>query len=63
MGVPEGLGVALKEPIQIPNLEQEFSGTKMKFENLSLYGVNKFRLDHVQLALSDLKVCIRRISL
>lgn len=57
VGLPEGM-LPIKEPITVPNLEQTFSGTKMKFENISLYGINKFRLDHVRVALSDLKVTL-----
>lgn len=58
MGVPQGMGLdaLIVEPLKVPNLEQTFSGTKMKFQNISLYGINKFRLNHVRVALSDLKV-------
>jgi hypothetical protein len=51
-----GLDALIKEPLHVQNLEQTFSGTKMKFQNISLYGLNKFRLDHVRVTLSDLKV-------
>lgn len=51
-----GLDALIVEPLRVPNQEQTFSGMKMKFENISLYGLNKFRLNQVKVTLSELKV-------
>lgn len=56
-GVPPEMGDVVKDPMPIPNLpEQSFSGTKMKFEDMQIYGLSKFKLDYARALLSDLKV-------
>lgn len=51
------MGDVVKDPMPIPNLpEQSFSGTKMKFEDMQIYGLSKFKLEYARALLSDLKV-------
>ncbi|CAG7831107.1 unnamed protein product [Allacma fusca] len=55
-GLPEGLNEHIPDPFPIPNMNQEFSGTKIYFENLKVYGMKRFRLEHARSDLSALKV-------
>src|SRR5688572_5235427 len=56
VGVPKNYEGQIPDPIPIPNLEKDFSGTKMSFEGITVHGLRKFRLDHVVSDLSALKV-------
>lgn len=56
VGIPSEMGNLIQDPMPVPNLDQTFSGTKMKFENILLHGLSKFRLEYVRVTLSDLKV-------
>ncbi|CAL8109661.1 unnamed protein product [Orchesella dallaii] len=57
-GVPSEMGDVVKDPMPIPNLEESFSGTKMKFEDLNIHGLSKFRLDYARALISDLKIAV-----
>lgn len=50
------MGDVIKDPMSIPNLEESFSGTKMKFDDMQIYGLSKFKLDYARALISDLKV-------
>lgn len=55
-GIPSEMGDLIKDPMPIPNLEQSFSGARVKFEDMSVYGLSKFRLDYARALVSELKV-------
>ncbi|ODN01552.1 hypothetical protein Ocin01_05122 [Orchesella cincta] len=57
-GIPPEIGDVVKDPMPIPNLEQSFSGTKMKFEDLNMYGLSTFRLDYARALISDMKIAV-----
>jgi hypothetical protein len=58
VGIPSEMGNIIHDPMPIPNLDKTFSGAKMKFEDLMLHGLSKFRLDYISVTLNDLKVRI-----
>jgi len=56
LGIPSEMGNLIHDPMPIPNLDKTFSGAKMKFEDLMLHGLSKFRLEYIRVMLNDLKV-------
>ena len=56
LGVPKNFEGQIPDPIPIPDLEKDFSGTKMSFEGITVHGLRKFRLEHVVSDLSSLTV-------
>lgn len=57
-GVPAGMKSHIPDPMPVPNLEKEFSGTKMTFDNMTVHGLNRFRLEHVRTDASALKISV-----
>lgn len=55
VGVPKHFEGQIPDPIPIPDLQQDFSGTKMSFEGLKVHGLRRFRIEHVVSDLSALK--------
>lgn len=55
VGVP---GVPIPEPLDIPPLKQSFSVATMNFKNVKLYGLSKFRIDHIESDLAAMQVTI-----
>ncbi|KAB0801172.1 hypothetical protein PPYR_05526 [Photinus pyralis] len=53
IGIP---GVPIPEPLDIPPLTHSFSVGRMNFENVKLYGLPKFRIDHVTADLAKMQV-------
>ncbi|KAJ8964503.1 hypothetical protein NQ314_004791 [Rhamnusium bicolor] len=54
---PIGLpGAPIPDPMDIPPLKHSFSVGKMDFYNVKLYGLKKFRIDHINADISDMKV-------
>lgn len=53
VGVP---GVPIPEPLDIPPLKQSFSVATMNFKNVKLYGLSKFRIDHIESDLAAMQV-------
>ncbi|KAF5274621.1 hypothetical protein FQA39_LY07233 [Lamprigera yunnana] len=54
---PIGLpGVPIPDPLDIPPMAHSFSVGKMNFENVKLYGLSKFRIDHITANLAKMQV-------
>lgn len=54
---PVGLpGAPIPDPMDIPDMKQSFSVGRMEFKKVKLYGLSKFRLDHVVADIKALKV-------
>lgn len=58
IGVP---GVPIPEPLDIPPMKQTFSLATMHFSNVKLYGLSKFRIDHIESDLAAMQVIIQQI--
>lgn len=53
IGIP---GAPVPDPLSIPPLAHSFSAGKMNFKDVQLYGLSKFRLDHVNANIAEMKV-------
>jgi len=50
------LGDIIPDPMPVPPMDQKFSGAKMKFQDMNVYGLSGFRLKHVRMNVNDLEV-------
>ncbi|KAG5899931.1 hypothetical protein JTB14_002482 [Gonioctena quinquepunctata] len=54
---PIGLpGAPIPDPMDVPNMKHSFSVGRMTFNNAKLYGLKKFRIDHVVADITEMKV-------
>lgn len=54
---PIGLpGAPVPDPMEIPDMKQSFSVATMNFKNTNVYGLSKFRIEHIRSNLADMKV-------
>ncbi|KAF7275737.1 hypothetical protein GWI33_011321 [Rhynchophorus ferrugineus] len=53
VGIP---GTPIPDPLPIPPLSQSFSVGRMNFRDMQLYGLKKFKVDHVVANLADMNV-------
>ncbi|KAJ8918627.1 hypothetical protein NQ315_013133 [Exocentrus adspersus] len=54
---PVGLpGAPIPDPMDIPEMKHSFSVGRMTFFNVKLYGLKKFRIDHINADISAMKV-------
>lgn len=53
VGIP---GTPIPDPLPIPPLSQSFSVGRMNFRDMQLYGLKKFKVDHVVANLAEMRV-------
>jgi len=53
VGIP---GAPIPDPLIIPPMSQSFSVGRMHFKNVELYGLKKFRIEHITANLADMKM-------
>lgn len=57
---PVGLpGAEIPEPYAVPDMKQSLSFATLYFKNTAVYGISKFRIDYVNVEISDMQVCKR----
>lgn len=54
---PVGLpGAPIPDPMPIPDMKHSFSVATMNFKTVNVYGLSKFRIEHIRSNLADMKV-------
>lgn len=61
---PRGFpGAPIPDPMEVPDIENQFSVAKIKFSEALLHGLSKFKIEYIRTDLKDLKVTAKNFTI